>query len=219
MCPMRAFLSYQTKDKLVAGRVGKLLEGLGISVFMAHEDIDVSEEWRIRILKELGEADLFVPILSKHYFLSIWCTQESGVAAFRNMTIVPLSIDGTIPDGFMGHIQSTKIDGERPAHDDIVPGLAKLDVVFLISCLIKLVAGTRSYRDAESACQRLQPYLSKATKEQKVELLTISTRNSQVCNAGWCAKTFLPPLSRSHGRFMKRNDRKELKETLARYGA
>jgi hypothetical protein len=39
---MRAFLSYQTGDKLVAGLVAKLLEGMGVKAFLAHEDIDVS---------------------------------------------------------------------------------------------------------------------------------------------------------------------------------
>jgi len=109
---MRAFLSYQTGDKLVAGRVGKLFERLSITVFMAHEDIGVSEEWRLQILKEHGSADLFVPILSECYFPSVWCTQESGIAAFRDMTMMPLSIDGTIPLGFIGHIQSTKINAD-----------------------------------------------------------------------------------------------------------
>ena len=75
---MRAFLSYQTGDKLAAGRIGKLFESLSITVFMAHEDIGVSEEWRLQILSELRSADLFVPILSERYFPSVWCTQEIG---------------------------------------------------------------------------------------------------------------------------------------------
>lgn len=73
---------------------------------MAHEDIEVSEEWRIAILKEIRKAEIFIPILSAQYFESVWCVQESGIAAFRKMAIIPLAIDATKPKGFFGHIQS-----------------------------------------------------------------------------------------------------------------
>jgi hypothetical protein len=47
-----AFISYQTEDKQIAGRIKSLLETIGVKSFLAHEDIDVSEEWRIKILEE-----------------------------------------------------------------------------------------------------------------------------------------------------------------------
>src|SRR5450759_3964927 len=161
---------------------------------MAHEDIDVSEEWRLYILKQLAEADLFIPILSNHYFPSVWCAQESGIAAFRNMTTLPLSIDGTIPAGFMGHIQSTKINPDNPKYEDLLPGLAKQDVSFLISAIIKVIAGSKSWRGAEATFQLILPYIPQATEEQIVELLTVSTHNGEICNAGLCLKDYLPPL-------------------------
>ena len=132
---------------------------------------------------------------------------------------MPLSIDGTIPLGFIGHIQSTKINGENPTYTNILPGLAKCNVSFLINGLVKLI-GRRGggYRAKELDFELILPYLSQATKEQLVELLTVSTHNDQVCNAGACAQHHLPPLVKSHGRYMKRKDLKELKETLGRYG-
>lgn len=56
-------------------------------------------------MKKLAAAKISLdvatlPILSAHFYGSIWCKQESGIAAFRNMTIIPLSIDGAIPGGF-----------------------------------------------------------------------------------------------------------------------
>jgi hypothetical protein len=215
---MRAFLSYQTADKLVAGRISELLKGLGISAFMAHEDIEVSEEWQHRILKEIGEADLFIPILSERYFSSVYCAQESGIAAFKIMTMIPLSIDGTIPHGFLAHIQSTKINPDNPTYLDLLPGLAKRDISFLISAIITIVAGSRSWRGAESNFQLILPYLMEASRQQVVELLTVSNHNKEVCNAGLCAQKYLPPLVKTHGRYMKRKDLRELKDTLTRYG-
>jgi len=64
---MYAFISYQSADKVIAGKVKNLLAGVGIPAFMAHEDINVSEEWRLKILEEIGKADLFVSLWSKNY--------------------------------------------------------------------------------------------------------------------------------------------------------
>src|ERR1019366_5615248 len=141
---MRAFISYQTADKLIAARVSGLLEELGCIAFMAHEHIQVSAEWRIQILQELEVADLFVLILSRNYYGSIWCKQESGIAAFRKIPIIPLSADGAIPEGFIAHIQSTKIDPEAPKLLGLLPGLAKRDVSFLIDALIPIISESRS---------------------------------------------------------------------------
>lgn len=75
---MLAFMSYQTADREIAAGVAQLLDTLGVQSFMAHEHIEVSVEWRDEILRQLGLADLFVPILSQRYYASIWCKQESG---------------------------------------------------------------------------------------------------------------------------------------------
>jgi len=140
---MHAFMSYQTDDRTIAARVSDLLSEFGITSFMAHEHIEVSVEWQDEILRQLGLADLFVPILSSKYYSSIWCKQESGIAAFRGLTIIPLSTDGSIPQGFFGHIQSTKIDPNKPTRQNLVPGIAKHSVPFLIDAIT--ISGSRSY--------------------------------------------------------------------------
>jgi hypothetical protein len=80
---MRAFMSYQTDERAVAALVSNLMADIEVTSFMAHEHIEVSAEWRIEILHQLRLADLFVPILSAKYYSSIWCKQESGIAAAR----------------------------------------------------------------------------------------------------------------------------------------
>lgn len=214
---MRAFMSYQTGDKEIAARVAAILEEFGCSAFMAHEHIEVSGEWRIEILKEIEAADLFVPILSANYYNSIWCKQELGIAAFRKMTIIPLSTDGSIPQGFIAHIQSTKIDPAAPTFGDLLPGVAKHDVSFVIDKLVAKVGKSRNFRGAEANFELILPYIGKATREQVVELLNVSTDNGQVCNAGLCATKYLPPLVKSHGKYMDAGKLKELEEVLGRY--
>jgi TIR domain len=214
---MRAFMSYQTADREIAARVANILTEFECTAFMAHEHIEVSEEWRSEILKQLEAADLFVAILSANYYGSIWCKQESGIAAFRRMTIIPLSTDGAIPQGFLAHIQSTKIDPAAPAFRDLLPGLAKHGLAFVIDKLVAIVGKSRSFRGAEANFELILPYIGRANRQQIVELLNVSTANNQVCHAALCATKYLPPLVASHGKFMKAETRKQLDEVLAQY--
>lgn len=214
---MRAFMSYQTADKEIAARVTAILEEFECTAFMAHEHIEVSSEWRLEILKQIEAADLFVPILSANYYNSIWCKQESGIAAFRKMTIIPLSTDGSIPQGFIAHIQSTRIDPAEPAYRDLLPGLAKHDVSIVINKLVAWIGNSRNYRSAEYYFELMLPYIDKATSQQVVNLLNAATDNNQVCNASLCATKYLPPLVQSHGKLMDHDKLKKLEEVLARY--
>jgi hypothetical protein len=214
---MRAFLSYQTDDKAVAGDIKKILDRLNVETFLAHEDIEVSAEWRLAIIQELMVTDLFIPILSKNYYTSIWCKQESGMAAYRGVTIIPLSIDGSVPQGFISHVQSTRINPKQIYAAPLVTGIARRDKAFAIEGIIKFIGGSGNFRAAEANFEMILPFLKDASKEQKVRLLQVSLRNNQVCNAGLCATKYLPPLLAGHGRFLSAEDRAELTEILDRY--
>jgi hypothetical protein len=214
---MLAFMSYQTEDKEIAARVAGILAQFDCTAFMAHEHIEVSQEWPSEILKQLERADLFVPILSANYYSSIWCKQESGIAAFRRITIIPLSTDGAIPQGFLAHIQSTKIEPTAPTLRDLLPGLAKHDVALVIDKLVAIIGKSVNYRSAEANFELILPYIGRAQRQQVVDLLTVSTANDQVCHASLCAKKYLPPLLKSHGKFMKSETREKLEKVLAQY--
>jgi hypothetical protein len=214
---MYAFLSYRTDEKTIAGAVRAQLDRLGIESFMAHEDIEVSHEWRTTILAEIAKADVFVPILSKGYLESTWCLQESGIAAFLGMCVIPLSIDGTIPPGAIGNVQSTRLDPERVSVKCLLPGLAKRDVAFTIDALTENLKGSTSYRGAEANFELLHPYLGPATDEQLKQILLISAANGQICHAGGCATVYLPPLVAKHGHLLDPEVREELEAVLARY--
>lgn len=200
---MYAFISYQTNDKHVAGKIKGILSGIGIDGFLAHEDITVSEEWRLKILEEIGKADIFISILSNDYHQSPWCIQESGIAAFRtDVTPIPLSIDGSIPQGFSSNIQSTKIDPDNPTLESLIPGIAKHDISSAADILIKIVARSGSYRGAESNFKRILPYLQRFPNEQMKQLLETVASNDQVHHAGLCASEYIPPLLESYGHLL-----------------
>jgi hypothetical protein len=140
-----------------------------------------------------------------------------SASSFRNMTIIPLSIDGSIPQGFLNHIQSTKIDPAAPTYRDVSPGLARHDVSFLIDAIISIIGGSRSYRAAELHFQMILPYILRATDAQRAKRLTVPASNEQVCNAAMCAQTYLPPLFAGQGHLLDATMKKKLADTLARY--
>lgn len=213
-----AFLSYQTADKLVARQIQDVLDKVGIDSFLAHEDIAVSEEWRLRILEEIGEAEIFICLLSKNYLRSCWCMQESGIAAFRQgMSIIPLSLDGTIPQGFISNFQAVKVDPGRITLSDLIPGLLRHDKESGINVLIELIKRSDSYRAAERNFEMIVPYISQMTDAQVKKLLETSADNCHVHEAARCARDYLPLVLKSHGHLLSRSTRLFLKNACARY--
>ena len=195
-----AFISYQTDDKAIAGKIKYLLTNVGVSSFMAHEDIDVSEEWRLKILEEIGKADLFVSVLSRKYDESLWCIQEAGIASFRKeMTKIPLSIDGSIPKAFAGNIQSIKIDIKNIQLQDILPGILKADFETGIEIIFKLIEGSGSFRGAEANFQQLLPYIDSLSPKQGKKILEIAINNDQVHYASLCVSEYIPPIMIKYG--------------------
>ncbi len=122
---MKVFISYSTTDKKIAKNVKDVLNEYRIEGFLAHEDIDVSQEWKNRIIQELSESNVFVPLLSEAYKKSDWAPQEIGMAFARGNDIVfiPLLLDTTIPFGFISHIQGKMLSGGEINSDLLIEPL------------------------------------------------------------------------------------------------
>lgn len=212
------FVSYQTDDKESAGAIKRLLDSVGYSCFLAHEDIEVSEEWRIRILEELLEANIFICLLSKSYYSSLWCIQESGIAAFRKeLTIIPLSLDGSIPKGFLAHIQSIKVTPDIITLDNLIPGLLKHSYSFGIDIIINIIGNSSSFRGAEANFRLILPYVEKLSEPQAARLLSAIRSNPQIHHAGKCASEYIPPLLRRWGHLLDSGDLDYLKGVCSDY--
>jgi len=111
---IRAFLSYSTKDKDLAGRIQRNLAYYGIKAFLAHEDIRPSSKWQRTILSNLQRCEVFIPVLTKRFARSAWTDQEAGFAMCRRVPIIPVAVDA-IPYGFLNAYQAAKLD---PDHMD-----------------------------------------------------------------------------------------------------
>ncbi|HVE44869.1 MAG TPA: toll/interleukin-1 receptor domain-containing protein [Gammaproteobacteria bacterium] len=100
------FISHTSRIKKAAGELKTFLEGYGVSCFVAHDDVQVSEEWQNKIEDKIRTADAFVPILTKDFMGSEWTDQEVGIAIGVRANIFPVSADSVLPYGFIKKYQS-----------------------------------------------------------------------------------------------------------------
>jgi hypothetical protein len=213
-----AFISYQTVDRSVAGEVKDHLAKAGIRSFLAHEDIEVSVEWRSRILQELRAADMFVALLSKAYLQSTWCVQESGVAASRSdLLVVPLSLDGTIPPGFLGIYQSSRQDPAHISLQSFAPALTSKDPDKGLYNLVHILAASTNYRTAEANFAPIIPHIPTMGPTHAAAIIAAASANDQISNASMCVTQYIPQVLRAYPRVGSRGARKELRETCKRY--
>ncbi|MDO8804462.1 MAG: toll/interleukin-1 receptor domain-containing protein [Elusimicrobiota bacterium] len=212
-----AFISYHNSDKLIAGQFKEAFELLGIDAFLAHEDITVSVEWAQKILAEIAKANLFVCILTERYQKSDWCMQESGIAAFvGNMTVMPFSLDGTIPQGFIAKYQAVK-PGDTILKNDIIPGLIMHDFNMGIAMAINTIKESGSFRRAEMNFELVLPHLGELSDTHAKTLLLVCRENAQVHHASLCANKYIPQILEKHGHLLEKADYSFLSDIVDQY--
>lgn len=106
----RVFISHVNAAKVQAGALRGALKRYAISAFVAHDDIETSDEWREEILRALMSMDAFVAILTPDFNSSKWTDQETGVAVARDVLLVPIN-RGENPYGFFSKYQALPSKG------------------------------------------------------------------------------------------------------------
>ncbi len=180
--PTKIFLSHSHHDKELAGTLKDELEGLGCEVFVAHEDINPSQDWQEAILKSLRECDAFIPLLTESFAASDWTDQETGIAIALRKVIVPIKIQDD-PYGFIGKIQALKwdIDDEELSFKKLVKVL--LDKALLtVEDLILRFSNSHSYADATLNSELLESDID-FTKDQINSIVRYATGNGQIAGS------------------------------------
>jgi TIR domain-containing protein len=170
-----------------------VLSEVGIDAFLAHEDLEVSAEWRDRILEELRGCHLFVVLLSANFVASRWGAQEVGFIVSRpEVVIAPLSVDGTTSFGFISHLQSRRIPAGGITRELLVIPLARKSPRHILPGLINLAIGAGSFRGAEALMAPLVPFFGSMTSTEAQALAEGAISNNQVWSAGRCRAEYLP---------------------------
>lgn len=98
---VRVFLSHKATVKESTSQVKQALARCGIAAFVAHEDIEPTEEWEREIERALFSMDASVALLSEDFHDSNWTDQEVGVAIGRGVPLIAVRL-GMDPYGLMG---------------------------------------------------------------------------------------------------------------------
>ena len=101
---LRLFLSHVSKHKVAVSKLKWQLRKYGIAPFVAHEDIEPSQEWQNEIELALRSMHALVALLTPDFHQSKWTDQEVGVALGKGTLVIPVRL-GLDPYGFVGKVQ------------------------------------------------------------------------------------------------------------------
>lgn len=195
----RLFLSHITAEKLFVHEVKAGLTRYGIDSFVAHDDIQPSDEWHNVILAALATADALAAFIHADFHLSHWTDQEVGFAIGRGVPVLGLRFADRDPYGFMGRRQGARCEGLSA--DAVAWRIyemlrrsqgttERLDVG-----VIQALADSDNYAAANSRCARLGDVGSWTS--EKLDALEQALRNSQV-NQAKNARPMIDRILRQH---------------------
>lgn len=106
---IKIFICYSNLDGVVAGKIYNLFETYcGYEVFLAHEELSPSDDWPEEILRNLKKTDYVISVISRNFYSSSFANQEIGLGLAYGKRIIPISIDGSDPKGFIDKKQAHK---------------------------------------------------------------------------------------------------------------
>jgi hypothetical protein len=194
-----AFLSYSHKDRRLAGLTKECLDRYGFDTFLAHEDLQPSEEWQKIILKRLKDCIVFLPLLTDAFTKSDWTDQETGIAVGLKKIIVPLKVKKN-PYGFISKYQAQLLDRDKveEACWKVVKRLASKPKVAdgIRDGVIQVFGRSKSFNAAAENAKKLK-LLEPFSNEQLNEIVRVSSRNDQIY-FGFDARRYVRDLIRPY---------------------
>jgi len=180
---VKVFLSHSDKDKKIAAELKSKLSKHGLSVFLAHEDVDGGSDWVSKLYEEIHSSKTFIILLTKNYHPSEYTDQETGIAINCKKTILPICIDDTRPYGFASSRQA--IVCSFPFEDSIIEKIANISKMELVSKssdldqLISELENSGSYTESATIAAQLKKY-DDFSDSQLLRLAVSSINNPQV---------------------------------------
>ncbi len=121
---MKVFISHSTRDQGLVISLAKLLQHLGIQVFVAEWYLSPGARLDAKIKKKIRDADFVVALLSRNGIRSKWVHQEIGIALEAGKHIIPIVEKGTKPSD-LAALQGREYIEYDPLH----PGQALTRVI------------------------------------------------------------------------------------------
>lgn len=183
---VRMFMSHVSQHRATASAIKTALASFGVSVFLAHEDIEPTLEWQKEVETALQSMDVLCALLTPEFPQSRWTDQELGFALGRNVPIVAVHL-GLAPYGFIAKIQATQGNLATPEviAANVFDSALRIDPLRakLLDALVTALVEAPSYLSARMAMKKLWPQQGALDNSQVERLLRAARDNSQVKEA------------------------------------
>lgn len=120
---LRLFLSHVSRHKVAVSALKVALATLGVSAFVAHEDIEPSLDWQSEIETALRSMHAMAALITPEFHQSNWVDQEVGFALGQGILVIPVRIP-TNPYGFIGRRQAMR--GKLDAPNELASALVEV---------------------------------------------------------------------------------------------
>ncbi len=180
---VRMFLSHKATVKVETSRLKQSFARCGIGAFVAHEDIEPTQEWQREIERALFSMDALVALLTADFHDSKWTDQEVGVAIGRGVPLIAIRL-GLDPYGLMGKGQG--LGGCGWSDTDAI-ALKTFDLLSkrlsdksrLFECALTAYAESTSFADSGWKVEQLLTRFDDLTPSQVERVLTAYRANGQ----------------------------------------
>jgi len=181
----RLFISHVSEHKHHVSKLKQALSIYGVSSFVAHEDIEPTQDWQNEIEVALNTMNALVAMITKDFKDSLWTDQEVGYALGRGIKTIAIKV-GKLPHGLLAKQQALKGSFED------IPALAKGIVSILIrdpktqnlmrDMLICALVNSSSWANTKLIMEQIEQ-IESFTTENFDNLEKALEENSQVKNA------------------------------------
>lgn len=110
---LRVFLSHLSIHREFAHNLQVAMESYGISVFVAHTDIEPTTQWLDEIETALSTCEVLIALLHDGFKDSDWTDQEVGFAMGRGIPVFSIRFD-QVPYGLIGRLQAFNGNQKTP---------------------------------------------------------------------------------------------------------
>jgi hypothetical protein len=178
----RIFISHRSEYKKEVSEIKDYLLDYGLDLFVAHEDINVSVEWRDALIESLNTMDCLVAYITNDFSENDWCSQEVGFAAVNKSKVIPLRVQDTNPKGFLGFLQAGKAKemSVREVSNFILEKLLEIDREKMLDCLVNSLNVDAHYGKTGQILEFIINRNVKLNKSQYSKLEDIYSNNDQV---------------------------------------
>jgi hypothetical protein len=158
-----------------AAELKKQLKIYGVSAFVAHTNIEPTQQWQDEIESALYSMGALAALMTEDFHESNWTDQEVGFALGRDVPIIPLQL-GQNPYGFLARVQALSCTWDNAA-EKIVKLLIKYDGMF--AAYLQAIRDCPAYDNA-NLLAKILPSIEGLDDNQVTQLVDAYNGNSQV---------------------------------------